>query len=152
MNIGEGMCYGECCEMCKLDDSQTCILGANNTLQVKKKKKKTGGKIDASSIKREWYHADKDWRDSHIILHLQDKEPQKENYLGGGGVLHSIITKYIPGCFKDIITDTKSNPRSFPPKFDPPLEKGLTSTHHIGTKARNSEVNFDTALSLTFHT
>ena len=26
MDIGEGMCYGECCEMCKPDDSQTCTL------------------------------------------------------------------------------------------------------------------------------
>ena len=26
MDIGEGMCYGECCELCKTDDSQTCTL------------------------------------------------------------------------------------------------------------------------------
>ena len=36
MDIGEGMCYGECCEMCKPDDSQTCTSGANNTLYVNK--------------------------------------------------------------------------------------------------------------------
>lgn len=34
MNIGEGMCYGECCEVCKPGDSQTCTPGANNTLYV----------------------------------------------------------------------------------------------------------------------
>ena len=32
MDIGEGMCYGECCEVCKTDDSQTYTPGANNTL------------------------------------------------------------------------------------------------------------------------
>ena len=37
MDIGEGMCYGECFEVCKPDDSQTCIPGANNTLYVNKK-------------------------------------------------------------------------------------------------------------------
>ena len=34
MNIGEGMCSGECCEVCKPGDSQTCTPGANNTLYV----------------------------------------------------------------------------------------------------------------------
>ena len=34
MDIGEGMCYGECCEVCKPGDSQTCTPGANNTLYV----------------------------------------------------------------------------------------------------------------------
>ena len=34
MDIGEGMCYGECCEMCKPDDSQTCTPGANDTLYI----------------------------------------------------------------------------------------------------------------------
>ena len=34
MNIGEGMCCGECCEVCKPGDSQTCTPGANNTLYV----------------------------------------------------------------------------------------------------------------------
>ena len=34
MDTGEGMCYGECCEMCKTDDSQTCTPGTNNTLYV----------------------------------------------------------------------------------------------------------------------
>ena len=34
MYIGEGMCYGECCEVCKPDDSQTCIPGANNIFYV----------------------------------------------------------------------------------------------------------------------
>ena len=37
MDIGEGMCYGERCEVCKPGDSQTCIPGANNTLYVNKK-------------------------------------------------------------------------------------------------------------------
>ena len=37
MGVGEGMCYGECCEVCKPGDSQTCTLGANNTLYVYKK-------------------------------------------------------------------------------------------------------------------
>ena len=36
MDIGEGMCYGGCCEVCKPDDSQTCTPGANNTLYVNK--------------------------------------------------------------------------------------------------------------------
>ena len=38
MNIGEGMWYGEFCEMCNTDESQTCTLGANNTLYVNLKK------------------------------------------------------------------------------------------------------------------
>ena len=42
MDIGEGMCYDEGCEMCKCDDSQICTLGANNTLYVNKKNKKGG--------------------------------------------------------------------------------------------------------------
>ena len=29
MDIGEGMCYGECCELCKPDKSQTCTPEAN---------------------------------------------------------------------------------------------------------------------------
>ena len=33
---GKGMCYGECCEVCKPDDSQTCTPGANNTEYVNK--------------------------------------------------------------------------------------------------------------------
>ena len=36
MDIGEGMSYGECCEMCKSDDSQTCTPGANDMLYVNK--------------------------------------------------------------------------------------------------------------------
>ena len=36
MNIGESICYGECCKMCKPDDSQTCTPGANNILYVNK--------------------------------------------------------------------------------------------------------------------
>ena len=32
MDIGKGMCYGECCELCKTDDSQTCTPETNNTL------------------------------------------------------------------------------------------------------------------------
>ena len=34
MDIGEGVCYGECYEVCKPGDSQTCTPGANNTLYV----------------------------------------------------------------------------------------------------------------------
>ena len=34
MDIGEVKWYGKCYEMCKPDDSQTCIPGANNTLHV----------------------------------------------------------------------------------------------------------------------
>lgn len=30
----EGMCYGESCESCKTDDSQTCIPETNDTLYV----------------------------------------------------------------------------------------------------------------------
>ena len=37
MDIGEDMCYGECSEVCKPGDSQTCTSGANNTLYVYKK-------------------------------------------------------------------------------------------------------------------
>ena len=36
MDIGEGMCYDECCELCKTDDSQTYTPEANNTLYVNK--------------------------------------------------------------------------------------------------------------------
>ena len=38
MDTGDGMYYGECCEMCKTDDSQTCTPEANNTLYVFLKK------------------------------------------------------------------------------------------------------------------
>ena len=34
MDIGEGTCYDECCEMCKPGDSQTCTPGDKNTLYV----------------------------------------------------------------------------------------------------------------------
>ena len=37
MDIGEG--YGECCELCKTDESQTCTPETNNTVYVKKEKK-----------------------------------------------------------------------------------------------------------------
>ena len=40
MDIGEGMYYGECCEVCKPGNSQTCTPGANNTFYVNKKIKK----------------------------------------------------------------------------------------------------------------
>ena len=30
MDFGEGMCYGECCEVCKPGDSQTCTPGDKN--------------------------------------------------------------------------------------------------------------------------
>ena len=39
IDIGEGMGYGECCELCKADDSQTCAPEANNTVYVNLKKK-----------------------------------------------------------------------------------------------------------------
>ena len=32
------VCYGECCEMCKPDDLETCTPEANNTLYVNKNK------------------------------------------------------------------------------------------------------------------
>ena len=38
MDIGEGMCFGECCEVCKPGDSQTCSPGDKNILYVYKKK------------------------------------------------------------------------------------------------------------------
>ena len=34
VDIGEGMCYGECCELCKTNDTQTSTPEANNTLYV----------------------------------------------------------------------------------------------------------------------
>ena len=37
MDIGEGMCYGEYCEVCKPGDSQTYTPRANNALYVNKK-------------------------------------------------------------------------------------------------------------------
>ena len=44
MDIGEGMCNGECCELCKTDESQTCAPDTNNTLYVNflKKERKKG--------------------------------------------------------------------------------------------------------------
>ena len=30
MDIGEVMCFGECCEVCKPGDSQTCTPGDKN--------------------------------------------------------------------------------------------------------------------------
>ena len=46
MDIGEGMCYSECCEVCKPGKSQTCTPWAINTLYVNKKlKNKKVGKI-----------------------------------------------------------------------------------------------------------
>ena len=41
MDMGEAMCYDECYEMCKPDDSQTCTPGENNILYVNFKKFKT---------------------------------------------------------------------------------------------------------------
>ena len=38
MDIGEGMCYGEHCELCQTDESQTCTPETNNTLYVNKKR------------------------------------------------------------------------------------------------------------------
>ena len=40
MDTGEGMCYGECCEMHKPDDSQTYTLGQIIHYMLMKKKKK----------------------------------------------------------------------------------------------------------------
>ena len=37
MDIGEGMCYDECCKVCKPGDSQTYTPGTNNKLYVNKK-------------------------------------------------------------------------------------------------------------------
>ena len=39
MYIGEGTYYGECCELSKTDESQTCTPETNNTLYVNKKMK-----------------------------------------------------------------------------------------------------------------
>ena len=49
IDIGEDMCYGECCEVCKLDDSQTCTPGAKNTFYVYKKIK---NKLNKKLFKR----------------------------------------------------------------------------------------------------
>ena len=38
MDIGEGLCFGEGCERCKPDDSQTCTPWAKNKNKIKKKK------------------------------------------------------------------------------------------------------------------
>ena len=38
MDIGEGLCFGECCERCKPDDLQTCTPWANNKNKIKKKR------------------------------------------------------------------------------------------------------------------
>ena len=48
MDIGEGMCYGECCELCETDESQTCTPETNNTFYVNffKKKKKRNGAVE----------------------------------------------------------------------------------------------------------
>ena len=37
MDTEEGMYYGERCELCKTDESQTCTPKTNNTLYVNKK-------------------------------------------------------------------------------------------------------------------
>ena len=34
MNIGKGMCYGECYELHKTDDSENCTPEANKTLYI----------------------------------------------------------------------------------------------------------------------
>ena len=38
MDIGEGMCDGKCCELCKTDESQTCTSETNNAVYVNFKK------------------------------------------------------------------------------------------------------------------
>ena len=45
MDIGEGMCFCECCEVCKPGNSQTCTPGDKNTLYVYKKFKNLIKKI-----------------------------------------------------------------------------------------------------------
>ena len=40
MDTGEGMCYGERCELCKTVESQICTSETNNAIYVKKEKKK----------------------------------------------------------------------------------------------------------------
>ena len=40
MDTGEGICYGQRCELCKTDESQSCTPGANNTLYVNNNKKR----------------------------------------------------------------------------------------------------------------
>ena len=49
MDIREGVCYGECCEVCKSDNSQTCTPMANNTLYVNFKKV-------ILPVKQKYYH------------------------------------------------------------------------------------------------
>lgn len=34
IDTGEAMCYNECCELCKTEESHTCNPGINNTLYV----------------------------------------------------------------------------------------------------------------------
>ena len=38
INIREGICYGECCELCKTVESPICTSETNNAIYVKKKK------------------------------------------------------------------------------------------------------------------
>lgn len=50
-DIGEGMCYGGCCEVCRTDESWTCIPETNNILYanlIKKKKKERSVKASES--------------------------------------------------------------------------------------------------------
>ena len=39
MDTGEGIWYGECCELCKTDESRTCTPETNNTVYVNKTRK-----------------------------------------------------------------------------------------------------------------
>lgn len=41
MDAGDGVCFGECREVCQPDDSPTCTPGTNNTLYVNNKRKTT---------------------------------------------------------------------------------------------------------------
>jgi len=51
MDIGEGKYYGECCELCKTDESQTGTPEINNTLYVNNKQNKRTQKNRTKKIK-----------------------------------------------------------------------------------------------------
>lgn len=53
MDVGESMCYGECHELCKTDESQTCPPEADNTLYVNKNKSIKNKEMMESSVCRD---------------------------------------------------------------------------------------------------